>query len=93
MKLFKQLTPFERGLWLTSVLLMIISYVLFGNGDILNLAASLVGATSLIFLAKGYVAGQFLMIAFSLSLSSKETSKSLYQDDSSSAYSVKMMSR
>ena len=66
MKLFKQLTPFERGLWLSSVILMIISYVLFGNGDILNLAASLVGATSLIFLAKGYVAGQFLMIAFSL---------------------------
>ena len=66
MKLFKQLTLFERGLWLASVILMIVSYALFGNGDILNLAASLVGATSLIFLAKGYVVGQLLMIAFSL---------------------------
>ncbi len=66
MKLIKQLTGFERGLWLSSVALMVLSYTLFGNGDVLNLIASLIGATSLIFLAKGYVIGQFLMIAFSV---------------------------
>ncbi len=66
MKFFKLLTVFERVLWFSSVLLMIVSYALFGKGDIINLFASLIGATSLIFLAKGYVIGQFLMIAFSL---------------------------
>ena len=67
---FKTLTKFEKGLWLTSVTIILLSYTLSyafsGSGDVLNLIASLIGVTSLIFLAKGYVLGQFLMVAFSV---------------------------
>lgn len=59
-------TIFERILWLTSVVLLIILYSVNPHRDILTLAASLIGATSLIFLAKGHVAGQILSVVFSL---------------------------
>lgn len=59
-------TKTEKILWLTSVILIIASFILFDRIQYLTLAASLVGATSLIFNAKGNPFGQFLMIIFSV---------------------------
>lgn len=56
----------EIALWSGSALLITASYFVFGAQSLLTLAASLVGATALIFNAKGYPLGQVLMIAFSL---------------------------
>lgn len=67
---FKTLTKFERGLWLTSLavtlLSYLLSYLLSGSGDLLSLTASLIGVTALIFVAKGHVLGQLLTIVFSV---------------------------
>lgn len=60
---FKRLSKFEWILWLTSVTVTIASYLVNGNGA-LNLIASLIGATALIFVAKGLVIGQALCIIF-----------------------------
>ena len=66
----KSLTKFEKGLWLTSVTVTLLSYLLSylfsGNGDLLNLIASLIGVTALIFVAKGHVLGQLLTVLFSV---------------------------
>lgn len=59
-------TGFEIGLWLTSVLLIVVSFLLFKQSDYLTLSASIIGATFLIFNAKGNPIGQFLTIVFSL---------------------------
>ncbi len=63
---FKDLTKFERRLWLTSVLVVTLSFLLPNEKDYLNLVASLIGVTALIFVAKGYVIGQILCIIFAL---------------------------
>ena len=63
---FKTLTRFETGLWLTSIAVTLLSYLLSGSGDVLNLIASLIGVTALIFVAKGHVLGQLLTILFSV---------------------------
>jgi len=67
---FKTLTKFEKGLWLTSLAVTILSYLLSylfsGGGDLLNLIASLIGVTALIFVAKGLVLGQLLTVVFSV---------------------------
>lgn len=62
----KNLTKGELLLWITSLLIIIISYFIFQNTNYLNLITSLIGVTSLIFLAKGDTLGQVLMIIFSL---------------------------
>ena len=59
-------TKFEKFLWLSSVCLIIVSFILFDRVNYLTLCASLIGATSLIFNAKGNPFGQFLMIIFSI---------------------------
>lgn len=59
-------TKEEKILWLTSVLAIVTSFVLFDRTNYMTLAASLVGVTSLIFNAKGNPAGQLLMVIFSL---------------------------
>lgn len=56
----------ERLLWGGSVLLILAAFVVFDRVNYLNLAASLVGVTSLIFAAKANPIGQGLMIVFSL---------------------------
>lgn len=61
---FQSLTVFEWCLWLGSLIAIVLSFVLAHNTDYLNLAASLVGASALIFFAKGNVLGQFIMIVF-----------------------------
>ncbi len=57
---------FEIGLWTGSVAIILISYALAGNAAWLSLIASLIGATALLFLAKGNVAGQILTVVFSI---------------------------
>ncbi|MBQ8858256.1 MAG: nicotinamide mononucleotide transporter [Clostridia bacterium] len=63
-KLFSSLTVFERVLWLGSLVLIAASFLLSPTRDILSLVASLIGATALIFVAKGQVAGQILTVVF-----------------------------
>ena len=58
--------PFELALWAISVFLIIVFSLTFKSGDALSVTASLVGATSLIFNAKGNPFGQLLMVIFSL---------------------------
>lgn len=59
-------TKSEKLLWGLSVALIVLSFWLFDRGSYLTPVASLVGATSLIFNAKGNPFGQLLMIIFSL---------------------------
>ena len=61
---FRDLNRFEKGLWLTSVLAIAGSAVLSGAVDALNVIASLIGVTALLFVAKGYVLGQVLTVVF-----------------------------
>lgn len=56
----------EIALWSSSVLLIVISFAIFDRQSYMTLAASLIGATSLIFNAKGNPIGQALMIIFSI---------------------------
>ncbi len=65
-KLFKSLSVFELCLWLFSVITVTVSFLLAGNFNPLTLIASLIGVTSLIFIAKGYVIGEVLMVIFGL---------------------------
>jgi nicotinamide mononucleotide transporter PnuC len=55
----------EKIIWTASVCLIAVSHIVFG-GDMLNLLASLIGVTSLLFAAKGNPFGMVLMIVFSL---------------------------
>lgn len=65
-RFFDYFTVAEKLLWLFSVTVICVSYLLFASGGALNLAASLIGVTSLIFIAKGNPFGQILTIVFSL---------------------------
>lgn len=56
----------EIIIWCSSVLLIVISFIVFDRESYLTLLASLIGVTSLIFNAKGNPFGQFLMVLFSL---------------------------
>lgn len=62
----KYFTKLEMTLWSCSVILILISFVVFDRESYMTLAASLIGVTSLIFSAKGNPIGQFLMVVFSL---------------------------
>lgn len=59
-------TALEWILWGTSVLLIVLSYLLFDRGGMFAPAASVIGVTSLIFNAKGNPIGQVLMLIFSV---------------------------
>lgn len=63
---FCDLTKFEWGLWLSSVIVVMISYLVVGGDGLLNMIASLIGVTALIFVAKGYVTGQVLTVLFAI---------------------------
>ena len=63
---FATLTPFERRLWIISLVVVTLSFLLSPEVDYLNLLASLIGVTGLIFLAKGMVLGQIITIIFSV---------------------------
>lgn len=64
-KLSSYFTRAEIILLLSSVTVIVLSFIFFGKEEYLTLAASLVGVTSLIFNARGYPFGQVLMLIFS----------------------------
>ena len=59
-------TKGELLLWFSSVLLITVSFLAFDRNNYMTLVASLLGASSLIFCAKGNPTGQLLMIIFSV---------------------------
>lgn len=59
-------TKAEMVLWLGSLLFILVSFFVFDRANYLTLITSLIGATSLIFCAKGNPFGQVLMIVFGL---------------------------
>lgn len=65
-KALKSLTKIEICLWAVSVTVITVSFALSKDGNLLSFIASLIGVTSLIFLARGFAFGQVLMIIFCL---------------------------
>ena len=65
-KSIKNLNKYELALWLCSILLLTITFIINPNKDVLNFAATLIGVTSLILNAKGDALGQVLMVIFSV---------------------------
>lgn len=65
-KVIKYFSKAEITLWASSVMLIVISFIIFDSESYMTLFASLIGVTSLIFNAKGNPIGQLLMVAFSL---------------------------
>ena len=63
---WKELSVKEWWLWSISMLIVTVSNLVGGSFDVLTLAATWVGITSLIFAAKGNVWAQFLMVACSI---------------------------
>ncbi len=61
---FRDLTRFELALWLSSMAVIALSFVISGGEGIMNMITSLIGVTALIFIAKGYVMGQVLCVIF-----------------------------
>ncbi|MCF0106721.1 MAG: nicotinamide mononucleotide transporter [Holdemanella sp.] len=57
---------FEKGLYIGSVCIIVISFLYTKSNDYLTLFASLIGATFLILNAKGNVWGQVLTVVFSI---------------------------
>ena len=65
-RLISYFSNLEIALWISSLVLIIASFVSFDRSNFLTLVASIVGVTSLVFNAKGNPVGQALMIVFSL---------------------------
>ena len=65
-KLISSLTAFERILLIFSMIVITAAFIIFDGNDYLSFIASLVGAVSLIFCAKGHPIGQALIIIFSI---------------------------
>ena len=63
---FSTLTRFEWGLWLSSLVLLVVFFFMLTERDPVSLAASLIGVTGLVFVAKGDPIGQIFIIFFSL---------------------------
>lgn len=57
-------TKFEIGLWTASVCVILVTFFIWDRVSYLQLCASLIGVTSLIFCAKGNPIGQLLMVIF-----------------------------
>jgi len=65
-KITNYFTKTELYLWICSVMLITISFIIFDKESYMTLTASLIGVTSLIFNAKGNPFGQLLMVIFSI---------------------------
>lgn len=63
---FRELDRFEWLLWISSILIIAVSFLLGEGGNYLTLIALLIGATALIFVAKGQVFGQLMTVVFAL---------------------------
>ena len=59
-------TKWEKTLWFSSVVLITLSFLMFDRVNYLKFIASLIGTTSLIFIAKGNPIGQLLMMIFGM---------------------------
>lgn len=66
MEQIRGLSKGEFILWLCSTIGVAASFLLSGSGDPYTLIASLIGVTALIYVAKGYVLGQLLTVAFAV---------------------------
>lgn len=62
----KSLSKLDKAIWVLSVTIITLSFILMNNNNYLTLIASIIGATALIFVAKGNVIGQFLTVVFSI---------------------------
>lgn len=65
-KLTHYFSTLEIAIWISSVALILASFIIFDRESYLTLLASLIGVTSLILNAKGNPIGQVLMVVFSL---------------------------
>ena len=65
MKMKNYFSKIDIILWITSVIFIITSFLIFDRENYLTLFASVIGVTSLILNAKGNPFGQFLMVIFS----------------------------
>lgn len=65
-RFFGYFSKTELVLWFSSLLFILLSFIAFDRENHLTLVASLIGASSLIFNAKGNPFGQVLIILFSL---------------------------
>ena len=65
-KLLSYFTKAELSIWIFSMLFIIASFLLFDRTNYFTLFASLMGATSLIFCAKGNPIGMIIMVFFCL---------------------------
>lgn len=68
-KIKSAINYFSKGellLWSLSVLFILVSFFAFDRENYLTLSASIIGATSLIFNAKGNPLGQILIVVFSV---------------------------
>ena len=65
-KIIKYFSASELILWSFSVFVIMLTFFVFDRENYLTLSASVIGATSLIFNAKGNPFGQLLMIIFSI---------------------------
>ena len=63
-KFLNYFTKAEKILWISSTLLILVSYFISQDSGIIGLVASFIGVTALILCAKGNPAGQILMIVF-----------------------------
>ncbi len=63
---FLDLTKFEFNLWIISIVVVCLSFILPEEKDYLTLISSLIGITALIYVAKGYVIGQVLSVIFAV---------------------------
>lgn len=63
---FSELDRFEWILWISSIIIIAASFLIGGGGNYLTLIASLIGATALIFVAKGRVFGQVMTVVFAV---------------------------
>ena len=63
---FRDLTRFEKTLWIVSMIVVGSSYLFSGGEGVLSAIASFIGVTALIFVAKGYVFGQVLTVVFAV---------------------------
>ena len=66
MQSVRNLTRFEWNLWVGSMLVILVSFLMGGEPRAVTILASLVGVTALIFTAKGDAIGQLIMLLFSL---------------------------
>ena len=63
---FKNLTRFEWVLWIVSVAVLLVTFIAGGESDPMIIAATLVGVTGLVFIARGDVWGHMCTIIFSI---------------------------